>query len=71
MIVLVILACLAQAASLMLVASRPVLAMLATVVLYLVVAVGLAVPNWAGPMHLVIAIAMFAVGTARPPSVAA
>ncbi|WP_022879553.1 histidine kinase [Microbacterium sp. B19] len=70
-IVLVILACLAQAASLMLVASRPVLAMLATVVLYLVVAVGLAVPNWAGPMHLVIAIAMFAVGTARPPSVAA
>ena len=70
-IILTIVACAAQAACLALAASRPVLAMLSTVALYLVVALGLAVPNWAGPMHIVIAIAMFAVGTARPASVAA
>lgn len=69
-ITLTVLACLAQAAALMLVASRPVLAMMVTVALYLVVAVALAVPNWASPMHLVIAIAMFALGTARPTSIA-
>ncbi|WP_164878263.1 sensor histidine kinase [Microbacterium enclense] len=69
-VTLTVLACLAQAAALMLAASRPVPAMMATVVLYLIVAVALAVPNWASPMHLVIAMAMFALGTARPTSVA-
>ena len=70
-IALTIAVCAVQAACLTLVASRPVFAMLAIIVCYLLVAVALGVPNWARPMYLVIAIAMFAVGSARPISVAA
>ena len=69
-IALAIAVCAVQAACVTLVASRPVLAMLAVIACYLLLAVVLGVPNWARPMYLVIAIAMFAVGSARPIAVA-
>lgn len=63
--------CFAQAVCVSQLASRPELAMLGAVGSYLLVAVVLGVPTWATPMQLVVAIAMFALGSARAIPVAA
>ena len=70
-IALTALVCLVQAICVSRAASRPELAMLGTTACYLLVAVVLGVPTWATPMQLVVGIAMFALGAARPVAVAA
>ncbi|MFM2720664.1 sensor histidine kinase [Microbacterium mcarthurae (nom. nud.)] len=70
-ITLVALICLAQAVCVSALAPRPVFAMLGALGCYLAVAVVLGVPTWATPMQLVVAIAMFAVGSAHTIPVAA
>lgn len=70
-ITLVAVACVAQASCVSALAPRPVLAMLGALACYLAVAVVLGVPTWATPMQLVVAIAMFAVGSAHTIPVAA
>lgn len=68
---LVILACLVQALAVSRLATRPELAVLASLGCYLAAAVALNVPTWATPMHLVVAVAMFALGSARPAALVA
>lgn len=70
-ITLVAVICLAQAICVSQLASRPELAVVGAVGCYLLVAVVLGVPTWATPMQLVVAIAMFALGSARSIPVAA
>lgn len=62
---LVALGCLVQAVAATQLASRPGLGVLATAACYLVVAIGFNVPTWVTPMHLVIGVSMFAVGSSR------
>lgn len=56
-------ACALQAACLLLLARRPVLALLGTLTLYLAFAVSMGAPNWTPSMQLVVAIALFAIAT--------
>lgn len=70
-ITLVAVICLAQAICVSQLASRPEPAVLGALACYLLVAVVLGVPTWATPMQLVVAIAMFALGSARSIPVAA
>jgi len=65
-ILLAVLACLVQAVAVSLLATRPVLGLLAATGLYLAVAVLLGVPTWATPMQLLMALAAFALATSRP-----
>lgn len=58
------LGCLAQAIAVTWLAARPLLALSAALGCYLAVALPLAVPTWATPMQLVVAVAMFRVGAA-------
>lgn len=70
-IALAVLGCLAQALCVTQGARRPELALLGTLACYLAVALWLGVPAWATPMHLVVAVAMFALGSVRSIPVAA
>lgn len=65
------LGCLAQALCVTQAAHRAVSAMLGALACYLAIALWLGVPTWASPMQLVVAVAMFAVGSARSIPVAA
>lgn len=64
-ITLVALGCLLQAIAATQLASRPGLGVLVTTASYLVVAIGLNVPTWVAPMHLVIGLSMFVLGSYR------
>lgn len=61
----VALGCLVQAVAASQLASRPELGVVATSTCYLLVAIGLNVPTWVAPMHLVIGISMFVLGSSR------
>jgi signal transduction histidine kinase len=67
---LVVIGCGLQAASLLLVARRPALAVLGTLACYLAVALVGSVPAWTGAMHLVVAFALFALATRVPTAIA-
>jgi signal transduction histidine kinase len=69
-ITLVVVGCGVQAASLLRLDRRPVLAMLGTLVCYLVVALVGGIPTWTGAMQLVVAFALFALATRVRPAVA-
>lgn len=63
---LVSLGCLLQAVAASQLASHPALSVVGTSACYLIVAIGLNVPTWVAPMHLVIGISMFALGSYGP-----
>ncbi|MFG6503021.1 sensor histidine kinase [Microbacterium sp. P05] len=65
-VLIVAIGCFAQAACLLWSARHPLLAVVATLGLYLGLVVVSQAPNWLGAMQLVIAIALFLLATARP-----